>query len=167
MRRGPGIAYFPAVSLAWGENVVANFGARPLQFPVEGYSPIQAEMPAEDSQVPTLFSWLENTLRIFPTPEDPSRGLRLSRDDYETIVVVTNRIFQFLAPSLNSAFIVEQTFIPFYARAVGLPQKVAIQDNVLVPEPESHVTVHLLLDIMWTFLEVRLNNTLAACMGNV
>jgi Kip1 ubiquitination-promoting complex protein 1 len=36
IRRGPSVAYFPAISLAYQENIVANFGATPLQFPVEG-----------------------------------------------------------------------------------------------------------------------------------
>jgi Kip1 ubiquitination-promoting complex protein 1 len=36
IRRGPHVAYFPAVSLAYQENIVANFGATPLQFPMEG-----------------------------------------------------------------------------------------------------------------------------------
>jgi len=36
IRIGPSVAYFPAVSLAYQENIVANFGATPLQFPVDG-----------------------------------------------------------------------------------------------------------------------------------
>jgi len=148
-----GIAYYPTVSLAWGESLVANFGASPLQFPAAGYVPIQAEIPVEDTKVPLLLTWLENTLRIYPTPEDPTTGLH--RLDYETLLVVANRIFQFLAPSMNSAFLVEQSFLPFYARTIGLSDKVAIHGGgTLLPPPGNHAKVHLLLDLMWTFLEV-------------
>ncbi len=37
----PHLAYFPAVSLSYAERCELNFGAQPLQFPVEGFQPMQ------------------------------------------------------------------------------------------------------------------------------
>ncbi len=34
IKLGPGMAYFPAVSLSLGENLRANFGATPLRYPL-------------------------------------------------------------------------------------------------------------------------------------
>lgn len=41
-KMGPGLGYFPAISLSQGERCDLNFGARPFKFPVDGFLPIQA-----------------------------------------------------------------------------------------------------------------------------
>lgn len=33
LSRGPGMAYFPAISLSFKESVAFNFGSRPLRYP--------------------------------------------------------------------------------------------------------------------------------------
>lgn len=40
----PGIAYFPAVSISYGEKCSLNFGSRPFQYPLEGYAPLQQQL---------------------------------------------------------------------------------------------------------------------------
>ncbi len=42
VRIGKSYAYYPAVSLAYQESVLANFGLTPFRFPVEGYQPLEA-----------------------------------------------------------------------------------------------------------------------------
>ena len=44
VRSGPGLAYFPSISLAYGERVRINFGATPLSFPQPTYLPVQVGM---------------------------------------------------------------------------------------------------------------------------
>lgn len=34
IKMGPGIAYFPAISLSFKESVAFNFGSRPLRYPL-------------------------------------------------------------------------------------------------------------------------------------
>lgn len=41
-KMGPGIGYYPALSLSEGESCELNFGSRPLKYPVGGFQPIQA-----------------------------------------------------------------------------------------------------------------------------
>ena len=41
LRIGKTFAYFPAISLAYQESVLANFGSTPLRFPVSGYQPLE------------------------------------------------------------------------------------------------------------------------------
>ena len=41
VRAGPGCAYFPAVSLSYGERIRLNFGSTPLLFPQSTYLPVQ------------------------------------------------------------------------------------------------------------------------------
>lgn len=35
IKTGPGIAYFPAISLSFKESVAFNFGSRPLRYPLQ------------------------------------------------------------------------------------------------------------------------------------
>ena len=150
--RGPGIAYFPAVSLAWGESIVANFGGSPLQFPTPAFSPLQSERSAEDSKTHTLLVWLDSILSLYPHPQSSQN---LSPTDYQTLVIATSRIFEFLGPNIQSAFVVEQSFLPFFGKKLGLPEKVSLEDTNLLSYAVTYQNVHLLLDLMWTFLEVR------------
>jgi Kip1 ubiquitination-promoting complex protein 1 len=65
IQMGPGMAYFPAVSLAFTENLVANFGSTPLRYPVPGFLPIQ-EAPFHDvAKAEQLFKWLSQLLMLF------------------------------------------------------------------------------------------------------
>lgn len=54
IRRGPGFAYFPAVSLSFGENLVANFGSSRLRYPIEGYLPLVAIPNTSRAQLVTV-----------------------------------------------------------------------------------------------------------------
>jgi hypothetical protein len=43
----PHLAYFPALSCSKAERCHLNFGGRPLVYPVEGYTPLQQQPPAD------------------------------------------------------------------------------------------------------------------------
>ena len=62
VRQGPGLAYFPAVSLSLGENLRANFGATPLRYPMEGYRPLQDAPTVDLIRAQQLFPYLERLL---------------------------------------------------------------------------------------------------------
>jgi Kip1 ubiquitination-promoting complex protein 1 len=62
---GPGMAYFPTVSLGFKENLVANFGSAPMRYPVSGFEPIQ-EAPYHDlAKAEKLVLWLSQLLGLF------------------------------------------------------------------------------------------------------
>lgn len=44
-KMGPGVGYYPAISLSQGERCELNFGGRPFKYPIEGYLPLQAPPP--------------------------------------------------------------------------------------------------------------------------
>ncbi|XP_074594446.1 kip1 ubiquitination-promoting complex subunit 1 [Brevipalpus obovatus] len=58
VRLGPGLAYFPAVSLAYGESLTANFGATPLRYPVKGYQPLEAVPLLNIRKANLMLDWL-------------------------------------------------------------------------------------------------------------
>jgi Kip1 ubiquitination-promoting complex protein 1 len=67
---GPGMAYFPAVSLGFKENLVANFGLTPMKYPVRGFEPIQ-EAPFYDlAKAKKLVMWLLELLGLFEREDE-------------------------------------------------------------------------------------------------
>lgn len=60
---GPGLGYFPAVSLSRGERCNLNFGARPFKHPVHGFLPVQAP-PKQYPVVMYLLQCLSRLLQI-------------------------------------------------------------------------------------------------------
>lgn len=62
IQMGPGCAYFPTVSLALNEAVVANFGGTPLKYPIEGFAPPQLPPTATIIRVSLIFTWFHKLL---------------------------------------------------------------------------------------------------------
>lgn len=59
---GPGVAYFPAISLSFKESVAFNFGSRPLRYPVEGYLPLQNPPTADLLRAHKLLGYIKTVL---------------------------------------------------------------------------------------------------------
>lgn len=55
---GPGAAYYPAVSLAFGEKLQANFGSLPFKYPITNFSPIQQPPVGHTLRANQLLHWL-------------------------------------------------------------------------------------------------------------
>jgi Kip1 ubiquitination-promoting complex protein 1 len=53
------------VSLAFTENLVANFGSTPLRFPVPGFEPIQKAPLCDVAKAEELCQWLLQLLMLF------------------------------------------------------------------------------------------------------
>lgn len=153
IRRGPGIAYFPAASLAYGENIVTNFGATPFQYPIDGYSPLQLQSTVNNAKADSLLAWLNNVLSLYPGDQFYQDYGSVQSQEYQTLLVITNRLVEFLGPHLQSGYVVEQSFFPFFAKCLGLPGKVTHTD-IISDQNISYTKTDLLLDIMWTLLEV-------------
>lgn len=64
IQTGPGMAYFPAVSLSSGESVVANFGGSPFKYPLSGYEPIQLAPLKESIKANIVLDWVRNLLTL-------------------------------------------------------------------------------------------------------
>uniref|UniRef100_A0AAY5KFJ3 E3 ubiquitin-protein ligase RNF123 n=1 Tax=Esox lucius TaxID=8010 RepID=A0AAY5KFJ3_ESOLU len=62
IKMGPGVAYFPAISLSFKESVAFNFGSRPLRYPVEGYRPLQNPPTADLLRAHKLLGYIKTVL---------------------------------------------------------------------------------------------------------
>jgi hypothetical protein len=104
-----------------------------------------------------LLAWLDAVLNLYK-----NYNFNAPTPDYNGLLIVSNRIMEFLGPNLHSGFVVEQSFYPFFAKILGLPEKIAHTDKI--PDYNKKLNydkVLLLLDIMWTFLE---ESEIKSCM---
>lgn len=62
IQMGPGHAYFPAVSLAFNEILVANFGGTPFKYPIEGFLPPQQAPTGFVTRASQIFQWFGKLL---------------------------------------------------------------------------------------------------------
>ncbi|RWS27430.1 E3 ubiquitin-protein ligase RNF123-like protein [Leptotrombidium deliense] len=136
---GQGMVYFPAVSLAYNESLVANFGATPLRYPVDGYHPLEAIPYNDICKANLLFEWTfslilmesrhEPTVSTYLNSQSPSRNI--------SCYLILNLILERLAPLITNRYIIE---------ACLLKKLLASHSNQ---------EVHLLLDLFWALLEVQ------------
>ena len=114
VRQGPGLAYFPAVSLSLGENLRANFGATPLRYPMEGYRPLQDAPTVDLIRAQQLFTYLERLL--------PNMLVQDRVSSLHCAILILSRIHATLSTGLL------HFTIDFYR-----PQTKLLKGNVLTP----------------------------------
>ncbi|XP_070396204.1 E3 ubiquitin-protein ligase RNF123-like [Dermacentor albipictus] len=147
VRLGPGLAYFPAVSLAFGENLVANFGATPLRHPVEGYRPLEKTSLRDAERARLLLLW---TKRLLPVYEEVHKGA--SQPAYLTdgldvfrqgtkaqALLIAAPVLRRLGPLLASSHVTEVSFLPFLFQ-------------VFEESPDGR-RISTLLELFWALLE--------------
>ncbi|XP_054715787.1 LOW QUALITY PROTEIN: E3 ubiquitin-protein ligase RNF123-like [Uloborus diversus] len=148
---GPGLAYFPAVSLAYNENLVANFGSTPLRYPILGYYPLQQYPKKDVVQTNKLLIWLEKLLDIYYLVTQESNPVLVVRNwppQYKQglkaqLLLVAAPLMHRLSPLLANAFLTEGCLIPFLFNLYNKDQGSM--------DPKSRTTS--ILEIMWSLME--------------
>nr|QVD39346.1 E3 ubuquitin-protein kinase RNF123 [Schistocerca gregaria] len=151
VKLGPGMVYFPAVSLAFTENLVANFGSTPFRYPVEGYQPIQ-EVPHHDlDKANMLFKWLLQLLMVFEQSyENSTRNIEDVTSNQALLMGLAGVLIDPLAPLLLSSYISEACLLPFLELLCGVPA------DYMQPEGNTREKKHkflIFMDLLWAFLE--------------
>ncbi|XP_022660689.1 E3 ubiquitin-protein ligase RNF123-like isoform X3 [Varroa destructor] len=142
IRRGPGYAYFPAVSLSFGENLVANFGSSRLRYPIEGYSPLVAIPDTSRAQLVTnliykvvsVYSDAERTTINQMSDDGAQILLRGSRSQ---ALLVAAPVVEYFPLLVETPYVLEVTLLPLLER-------------FLEEDPDQIVAF---LSILWTLLE--------------
>lgn len=106
IKRGTG--YFPAISLSYGEKSLFNFGRRPFEYPVEGFSPLQSPAPLSTSLLASPLS-----RRAVSYLLDSLRSLLHKRTTDDDILITASIIFEYLAPILRHEYHVIDLWYPF------------------------------------------------------
>lgn len=132
VRMGPGFCYFPAVSLAYNETLTANFGGRPLRYPVPGFQPLQETPLLEVAKADVLINWLFNLIE----ESFPSSSPSLTPVERLTVMLVSNLLLEKLSPLLvQSKFVVESSLL-----------------RKLISLSDDHIMQHF-LDLLWCLLD--------------
>ncbi|XP_018914363.2 E3 ubiquitin-protein ligase RNF123 [Bemisia tabaci] len=111
---GPGKAYFPAVSLAFAENLIVNFGATPFKYPIVGYEPMQLPPSSKIGKVDQILEWL-NSLLVY---HDSLNHDGVITKEAITMIFVRMIFFE-LAPFLQDNFIIEECILKFIKKTLS------------------------------------------------
>uniref|UniRef100_A0A6Q2XWJ6 E3 ubiquitin-protein ligase RNF123 n=1 Tax=Esox lucius TaxID=8010 RepID=A0A6Q2XWJ6_ESOLU len=146
IKMGPGVAYFPAISLSFKESVAFNFGSRPLRYPVEGYRPLQNPPTADLLRAHKLLGYIKTVLS---TTLDTQEEKVVEKDSAcwsihgePTTLVTLALIFNYFAPLMCKVYLVEDVLMNFL---LGI-----LEGGGSVDE---HPLIQQLLDLFWLLME--------------
>ncbi|KAG7493787.1 E3 ubiquitin-protein ligase RNF123 isoform X1 [Solea senegalensis] len=153
IKTGPGVAYFPAISLSFKESVAFNFGSRPLRYPVslftypvDGYLPLQDPPTADLTKAHKLLGFIKNVLSTAIDLQDDQllhkdpAVWRLHGD--ATVLLTLAHIFNHFAPLMCKVYLVEDVLMNFL---LGI-----LEGGGSVDE---HPLIQQLLDLFWLLME--------------
>uniref|UniRef100_A0A3B4V267 RING-type E3 ubiquitin transferase n=1 Tax=Seriola dumerili TaxID=41447 RepID=A0A3B4V267_SERDU len=140
IKTGPGVAYFPAISLSFKESVAFNFGSRPLRYPF-------SNPPAADlMKAHKLLGYIKNVLS---TAIDTQEERLVEKDcavwrlqGEPTVLVTLAHIFNHFAPLMCKVYLVEDVLMNFL---LGI-----LEGGGSVDE---HPLIQQLLDLFWLLME--------------
>ncbi|CAL4094240.1 unnamed protein product, partial [Meganyctiphanes norvegica] len=148
VKMGPGVAYFPAVSLALGENLIINFGATPFRYPQHGYCPLEAPPTTQLLRAHSSFTWLHRLINLTINWHHYSDLVSLdssvgSRRE-SSLLLVAQHIATHLGPLLAMPYVVEACLVPTLYHVVGINDD---QDDSITTLnlPQAHVLFNLLM----------------------
>uniref|UniRef100_A0A4W6FH40 E3 ubiquitin-protein ligase RNF123 n=1 Tax=Lates calcarifer TaxID=8187 RepID=A0A4W6FH40_LATCA len=147
IKMGPGVAYFPAISLSFKESVAFNFGSRPLRYPSLLLTFIPSNPPSADlTKAHKLLGYIKNVLSTsIDTQEDRllEKDCALWRLHGEpTVLIALAHIFNHFAPLMCKVYLVEDVLMNFL---LGI-----LEGGGSVDE---HPLIQQLLDLFWLLME--------------
>ncbi|XP_061398037.1 E3 ubiquitin-protein ligase RNF123 [Musca vetustissima] len=152
LEKGPGITFFPAISLGYNQSVQANFGNNPFKYPVANYMPLMAEPIVQLKKSELLLNYLVNMSTIVAR-YNCEKAKKMKEDKLSTkktvYVVFCTLIIEYLSPLLFNSYIIESKLLQTIRQ---LGQRRCESDSVQPGHSESPLGA--LLDILWNYLEV-------------
>uniref|UniRef100_A0A8C1RXT1 E3 ubiquitin-protein ligase RNF123 n=1 Tax=Cyprinus carpio TaxID=7962 RepID=A0A8C1RXT1_CYPCA len=148
IKTGPGVAYFPAISLSFKESVAFNFGSRPLRYPYfyACYLPLQSPPTTDLTKANRLLGYLKTVLS---TSIDTQEEKLVERDSGTwqiqgdpTILVTLAHIFNHFAPLMCKVYLVEDVLMNFLLSILEGGGSV-----------DEHPLIQQLLDLFWLLME--------------
>ena len=114
LEKGPGISFFPAVSLGYNQGIQANFGSMPFKYPVEGYMALQAEPIVQVEKAKLLFRYLINLANVI-SRNASCKDKKVKEDNFSTrktvYVVFCTLIIEKLSPLLADPYIIDSVWL--------------------------------------------------------
>ncbi|RZF38962.1 hypothetical protein LSTR_LSTR003705 [Laodelphax striatellus] len=152
IQMGPGFSYYPAVSLAFGENLVANFGSTPFKFQVDGFQSPERAPLVPVAKADLLLKWFKNLL-VYSDPRYQSQDATQPTGAVspEGITMIFGHLLmQHLAPLLSIPFVVDASLMPFL---MDLGRKSVTPGKKTPSRTVPAVWLNMFLDMFWLFLD--------------
>ncbi|KAI7791397.1 putative E3 ubiquitin-protein ligase RNF123 [Triplophysa rosa] len=166
IKTGPGIAYFPAISLSFKESVAFNFGSRPLRYPymyvcpltrlfftypVEGYLPLQSPPTSDLSKANRLLGYIKTLLSTSMDKQVPAENktivFLMNYDDYEVNECLKQLMMSLLRAYRFSPIIPDLGFQIHYLR---------LTIAILRHEKSRNVTFDVLRSVVFFYIKTPL-----------
>lgn len=159
IERGPGLALYPAVSIAFNESLTANFGGTPFRYPVIDYNPLQELSNSILHQTDCLLQFLNNISRIMSRYQtsktyiqQSGSGVDLPPTENTVYLVLSSIIVEYFTPLLLNPYIIEDKIFNFIQHLCVINND-ENKDSV-INSGETNSTLDAFLTILWTHLEL-------------
>uniref|UniRef100_A0A7N6BDT8 E3 ubiquitin-protein ligase RNF123 n=1 Tax=Anabas testudineus TaxID=64144 RepID=A0A7N6BDT8_ANATE len=146
IKMGPGVAYFPAISLSFKESVAFNFGSRPLRYPFQPTGDTRNPPTADLMKAHKLLGYIKNVLS---TSIDTQVGVKHAAlinmwrlHGEPTVLITLAHVFNHFAPLMCKVYLVEDVLMNFL---LGI-----LEGGGSVNE---HPLIQQLLDLFWLLME--------------
>lgn len=159
VERGPGIALFPAASLAFNDSITANFGGSPFRHPIPSYKPLQQKPNIQLVQANQLMQYLVNLSRVMSqkpvqqqqTKLDTEKDSSTELSQQSLQMVMAAILVEKLSPLLKYSYVIEDKVFS-YIRSMCVMRSEANSSSLIHPgQPES--ILGTFLGLLWTLLD--------------
>ncbi|XP_060645573.1 E3 ubiquitin-protein ligase RNF123 [Drosophila nasuta] len=150
IQRGPGITFFPAISLGYTQGVQANFGNRPFVYPLPGFQPIMARPILKLRRASLLLDYLINLAGIFSHYNAQAKN-NTSTDASEVRVSTKKTVYCIFATMLIERF-TNEVFDPYVIEDVLL-SRISSMTTLAAEKENPYSVLKSLLSLLWNFME--------------
>lgn len=150
VRRGPGIALFPAMSLAFDESIMTNFGGAPFRHPIESYKPVQSYPRHKLDKADFLLNHLVNVARVISTTRPQRMRSNKDASAEATYVILSTLLLEELSPILCDDYVIEEKVFKTVKSMCVIRTNIDTNNIIHPGMPES--TLGTFLSLFWANL---------------
>uniref|UniRef100_A0A182PVH9 RING-type E3 ubiquitin transferase n=1 Tax=Anopheles epiroticus TaxID=199890 RepID=A0A182PVH9_9DIPT len=161
IERGPGLALYPAVSLAFNDSLTANFGGSPFKHPVERYKPLQEAPVVALYQADCLLKYLVNLSGAISQHARASNGSQKAPlgggavTPESLYLLLASCLIERIAPLLGNSYVVEDKVFSYIRGMCVLRSNSHGSKNEAPTQPGApESTLGTFLTLLWTYLEL-------------
>lgn len=152
IERGPGIALFPAASLAFDDSLTANFGGSPFRHPVDGYQPLQPFPKVPIAKADFLLHHLANVARVISSHKASAQKATNEPSAEAIYMIIASTIIEQLQPLMSNSYVIEDKVLSYIKSMCVIRSD--IDSNTVIYPGMAGSTLGTFLNLLWTFLHI-------------
>lgn len=147
---GPGIALFPAVSLAFDDSLTANFGGSPFRHPVDDYKPLQMRPVAKIEKADFLLNHLVNIARVISTNRPQKCRSNMDVSTEATYAILASLLVGQISPIIRNNYVIEEKIFK-HVKGMCVIRTNIDSNNIIYPGL-TESTLGTFFSLLWTYL---------------